>query len=57
METSVLLVGLLLSALSALAYWVFIAPQRARRKRREALGRATGNQAWDPRVYGGRRNR
>jgi type II secretory pathway component PulM len=43
----------------ALVYWVFIAPGRSRRQRLQELNasKTTVMHAWDPRVYGGRRNR
>lgn len=39
-------------------YWTIIGPRRAQRQRRKALGiPAEYSQAWDPRLWSGRRNR
>ncbi len=48
---------LVIGALSALGYWVFLAPAR-RRRRQAPLGVPSARvAAWDPELYEGRRNR
>jgi hypothetical protein len=52
-------IGAALAVVAGLVWWTFIAPSRARRQRREELrmSRTSAMQAWDPRIYEGRRNR
>ena len=59
MDTGLILdIFLFVAALSALCYWVFVAPIRARRRRQRLLGECGGRgAAWPRGVYDGRRNR
>jgi hypothetical protein len=58
-ESEIVQIAISAAGLAALAYWVFVAPVRARRTRRAALrtGRSPARGNWDPNTYEGRRNR
>ena len=52
-----LALGLFAVFLGLALYWIFVAPERAKKRRREALAGSSYSRAWDPDIASRRRDR
>ena len=52
-----LALGLFAVFLGLVLYWIFVAPERAKKRRREALAGSSYSRAWDPDITSRRRDR